>query len=777
MSNGSIVSNKSVISFSKQTNVQMSNVPNSDEEMDDTDLLSGRWCGHVEGGQPGTATPAAADPPHTVPPPPATAHADPATNNQVNTSTFIMPGTPSYITNTEGTEPPSQVGYGTSSYISNTGSLSEQDPGAFGRGYIQCRSARIQSTTSPAVECSTGRDFGKLIPVQHEKVGNLNLAGDRDLEKTFRGSRVTSKGDVVNQVISLSFDPATLMCTVCKKEHSIIPSDDSELAIMVSDQNFVPALSGRSSCVPVIRMEDPTLKELFEICVEILDRYSLPNGTLFLVGSLSHLCEMGSTIFSLDWIRMVKDFNHRWKHVKVGPLPPVLREATSATTTKVLAEIWTWFKEMYGTSINFPARAWDRAITALADNTEQNLDLANREVYKIALPISLTSTALTHRKFTASSCHPQTSAFGDVTTDELLHALLHQLSSNFGCNAHPEDILAREPAELEGAMDTESTRTGLIIVGGGSNCKRLATTLKEKGVDLVDLTVPGWTPTASNISKLRQDISNLNPDQDSLFICDLMSNVCFGFEQLTGSLALPVKSGGTYHMYGKVTVNSKDSTHHVLEKLLPVFGAVPGLKIVLPPLPRYMFSPCCGDPSHCEDIGNASYAAELLEKTVVLRKTLRDFLHARVSNVWVPDTVSKLSGNHTSITSQVEGLRTVFANDGVHLSAEGADEYSRIVKGIIDEKIAAPIRVSGGGKPREYFWRGFVSPHGSSRPNNMSAVHHNRQPGGGKWRGPSTGSRTGSGTGPRPGGWGGRSYPPPLCWSAQLVLLKTMLKI
>jgi len=465
--------------------------------------------------------------------------------------------------------------------------------------------------------------------------------------------------------------------------------------------------------------------------------------------------------FSLDWIRMVKDFNHRWKHVKVGPLPPVLRESTYATTTKVLVEIWTWFKEMYGTSINFPAAAWERAISALAENTEQNLDLATREVYRIALPISLTSTALTHRKFTSSSCHPMTPAYGDVATNELLHALLYQLSSQFGCNAHPEDILAREPAELEGAMDTESTRSGMIIVGGGSNCRRLATLLKEKGIDLVDLTVPGWTPTTSNISKLQHEIAELDPGQDCLFICDLLSNVCYGFEQLNGSIALPVKSGGTYHMYGKVTVNSKDSTHHVLERLLPVFNSVPGLKIVLPPLPRYLFSPCCGDPSHCEELGDVSYAPELLEKTVVLRKVLRDFLHARVSNVWVPETVAKLSGEHTSITNQIEGLRTMFSEDGVHLSPNGADAYACIVKTLIDEKISAPIRVSGGGKPREYFWRGFVSPTGSSRPSNLSAVHQNRHPGGGKWRGPSTGARTGSGTGPRQGGWGGRGYPPP----------------
>jgi len=618
----------------------------------------------------------------------------------------------------------------------------------------------MEASTAPATECSTGPDLGKSTPVANEKIGNLNLL-EPDLLKTFRGSRVTSKGEEVNQSITASFDPATLLCTSCKKEHSIIPSDDYELAIIVSDQNFVPTLSGSSSCVPVIRIEDPTLKELFEICVEILDRYSLPNGTLFLVGSTSHLLEMGSTIYSLDWIKMCRDFNNRWKHVKVGPLPPVLREISPSATTKVLTEIWSWFTKMYGTSTNFPAAAWEKVIKALSDSTDQNLDLANRENYRVALPLSLTCTALTAHKFTVSSCLPCTPAFSGEATDELLHALLQQLSTKFGCNAHPGDILARAPAEQEGAMDTSNTENGTVIVCGGSNCKRLASLLIEKGVAVTDLTIPGWKPTASNISKLQQDLTALDPAPNSILISDMLSNTVFCFEQLNGSLALPIKSGGTYHLYGKVTVGTKDSVHNVLEKLLPIFRLVPGLKVCLPPLPRYLHHPCCAADGHCEEIGDVTYAPDLLEKTIALRKVLRDFLHSRISNVWVPDTISELTGDCNSLTSKAESLRTFFAEDGVHLSREGADRYADIVKNILDEKIAADIFVSGPPKPREFFWRGFVSPTGSSRPTNLSASHHNKSAGGGKWRGPSSGARTGSSTGPRPGGRGGRTYPPP----------------
>jgi len=727
----------------------------ADTEMEDAELLAGRWCGHKEdsnGMRPPAPVPVPAPlipVPAPVPPPGSmgglSVDSPSENNNQVNAnriSRTVPTGTTSH------------------SGVSGTSYMSDQDQTAFGRGYIQCKSARIEAAISPATECSTGPDLGKKVNTGSEKVGNLNLADDPQLHKTFRGSRVTSKGEVVNQAISASFDPATLLCTTCSKEHSIIPTDESEMVIIVTDQNFVAGLSGKSSCVPVVRLEDPTLKELFDISVEILDRYSLPNGTLFLVGSTSHLCEMGSTIYSLDWIRMCKDFSARWRHVKVGPLPPVLREPSPAATTKVLTEIWSWFTKMYGTSTTFPAAAWDRVITALADNTDQNLDLASRETYRVALPISLTCSALTAHKFTISSCLPCTHAFTGETTYELLHALLLQLSSKFGCNAHPEDILAREPAEQEG-MDTGNSTASSIIICGGSNCKRLATLLAERGTPVTDLTVPGWTPTTSNISKLVDELQKLEPGPDCILISDMISNVSFGFEQLNGSLALPIKSGGTYHMYGKVSTSSRESLHTVLEKLIPVFKMVPGLKLCLPPLPRYLHHPCCEGSGHCEDLNDPNYAAELLGKTIGLRKILRDFLHSRVSNVWVPDTLGDITIECTCLSTKAESLRSFFASDGVHMTPDGAQKYVEVVKNLLDERITASALVSGSGKPREFFWRGFVSPTGSSRPSNMSAVHQNRAYGGGKWRGPSAGSRTGSGSGPRPGGRGGRSYPPP----------------
>ena len=707
------------------------------EDMDgDEDLLTGAWCGHPPS-VPGASTflqPAA-------PPRPQAAPALPAASEiitQVNASTpinTISGSTRASIATTSGT----------------TGSL-EQDPGTFGRGYVQCKAARVGTRANTAVEASNGGSFGKHINISPETVGNMDYIGDGSVYKTFRGCRVSSRGQVVNQTMSSTFDPLTMICTVCEKEHSIIPSDGSDLIVMISDQNFVSTLSGATACVPIIRLENPTLSELFEITLEIFDRTNLPPGTLFMVQSVSHLTEVGSSIYCTHWVNMLRDFGRRWTQVKIGPLPPVLREDTPSTVTTVLLELFHWYKTVYGNCIEFPRTAWEKLITTLGENTEQSLDLANREIRTIALPVSLQSINLMPHKFTVSSSHPATLALTGEATHELLSALLHQLSTMFGCHAHPEIILAREPAELEG-MDTQentgsSTNTTIFVIGS-SNTKRLASDLVRRGHKVMDLTVPGWTPTPRNIDALRTTITQHNPDKNAIFICDLLANTAFGFEQVNGTIALPVKLGGRYHMQGRVTICSKESMELVMGKLVTIFDIIPGQKICTPPLPRYLHSPCCDDIGHCEGNSDPEHASELLSSTISVRKVMRDFLHSRVSNIWVPDTVTMLATEADSSRSKSDVLSELFSGDGVHLNDAGAEKLANIVDNIVMEKITAANSVSGRAPAKEYFWRGFVSPVGSSRPKNISCLHA----GGGKWRGSSCG--TGS------GGRGGRSYPPP----------------
>jgi hypothetical protein len=611
-------------------------------------------------------------------------------------------------------------------------SSSEGENLTFGRGSAQCKAARNSDLLCDVTETGAGKDLGCNAKLQQDRTGNLGFSVNGDIKNTFRGSRVCSRGSVVNQTATLSFDPATMICTTCKNEHSIIPIDGSDLVIIVTDQNFVPHLSGNNSCVPVVRLEDPNLNELYLFCVELFERYQLPAGTFFLVGATSFLAQVGSTIYCIEWVKMVKNFTGKWRSCRVGPVPPVLREPTSPATTKLLTELWRWLTVAYGSDISFPSVAWQTLISHLQSN-EQVLESASREIYTVALPIGLNSCALIPLKFSSSSSTVITPPFDDSVTLALLRALLTMLNTTFGCNAHPEDILDRELAEQEGTQS--ATNPPPIVYIGASIGKVVAENLKSKGYSVVVLCEPGWTSTPSNVEKMISKVKKIPDLQHAICIIDGLSNSTYRFEQEDGSSFLPVKLDGRYHLAGKIVSSSKEQIVACLNTLRPLIDLLTGEKIFLSPLPRHLYNPCCASADHCEGIGDDQHAESMCQIALGTKKIVRDHVHARYSKIWVPDYVVSLAETGSASTDLASGLKNLYAMDGVHLTVTGYKKLADVVSGLIEEKVAASLCVSGRGKnssnpsAKSFYWHGFTSPVGSSRPINMGAFHRNRTAG------------------------------------------------
>ena len=60
--------------------------------------------------------------------------------------------------------------------------------------------------------------------------------------------------------------------------------------IVLADQNFpglLPSVEGK--CLAIIRLEKGTMTELVDFAINIAKPVTVPSGTVFLVGSLSHL--------------------------------------------------------------------------------------------------------------------------------------------------------------------------------------------------------------------------------------------------------------------------------------------------------------------------------------------------------------------------------------------------------------------------------------------------------------------------------------------------------
>jgi hypothetical protein len=208
---------------------------------------------------------------------------------------------------------------------------------------------------------------------------------------------------------------------------------------------------------------------------------------------------------------------------------------------------------------------------------------------------------------------------------------------------------------------------------------------------------------------------------DAVVILDLFGNSVYRWHQEDGTMALPVKSRNGYHLPGPVGVCEDVTFKKLIETSLPLFEHFSKhRKVVIPPLPRFLFRGCCTDYSHSVNISDEGYTESLLDSVAHLRKNLKLELLARgVEKVWVTECFKDLFPFGTTLGTKkelVELLRDVFAPDGVHLTQESYSYMaqnisSNIVTRLCDNsatEVSASVSVTGAGKT--LFWRGFCSP-------------------------------------------------------------------
>ena len=213
-----------------------------------------------------------------------------------------------------------------------------------------------------------------------------------------------------------------------------------------------------------------------------------------------------------------------------------------------------------------------------------------------------------------------------------------------------------------------------------------------------------------------------------------------------------MKIDGIYHMGGKVRVCSKETIAGITNKAKELLTKIPGKKIFVPPLPRYLFTGCCGREGHCDGTGTTDQVHTLIEDTVALRKPIiSSLISSGIKDFVVPNILSETFGTDTE--KMVDSLKKVSSSDGVHLTHTG---YS-LLADTLKKSITAAVSVSPvSGNPAtrsSYFWRGFMSPVGTPRTRQYAATYKHARLMGKSLRKPYSDSRRG---GPSRGGGHGR---------------------
>jgi hypothetical protein len=342
------------------------------------------------------------------------------------------------------------------------------------------------------------------------------------------------------------------------------------------------------------------------------------------------------------------------------------------------------------------------------------------------MPATFDSTKLEPHCFVANSSSPaQLSGLDRKASDELIRVFVENLKKNFSVPANPENFLARDNTANVDAKDPEPPQTYIVI--GSSIMGKVAGHLRSLGLNVIDLSIPGWVATSENVEGLVARLSALKNVENFAIVLDLHSNSTFRFLQFDGTLALPVKEGKKYHYPGELRTVTDDIYKKITAGLQTVLlSAQKNIKILIPPLPRYVFCKCCGNPAHVTNFEQDRYKEKILDSCTHLRNTLKKQIgEMGVEKYWVLDGLGAIMGvesgtDRGSNRELLADMEQFMAGDGVHLSEPGYRNIARVivstatafVSGKLGKNKFTNTSISQG---RSYYWRGFISPVGSAR--------------------------------------------------------------
>jgi hypothetical protein len=562
-------------------------------------------------------------------------------------------------------------------------------------------------------------------------IGNFIREGETEITETFHGARMMRSGQTVNECVSMSFDPLTLNCVVCKSGHSIL-NNGGPVAICFSDQNFLPHLANREggTCRGVLRLEDASLTDLSAIALEVLERHTLVPGSVVLIGSASHLFKSSVSEYARDWVNTVGKLSAKWSSVNICPLIPVIRDVCPGSLARDIEMLSIWFSKVYSGSIRGMLDSWLAVNAQVHTKSLGGMVMESGDFIKIPLPPTINSPGTqTHFFRFSSSCPVLLSGCDRKTALELASILLKTLQRDFSVCYNPEITLPREPVAV-----VEVAKAKHLVCVGASNMRNTVPYLRAMGYTVTDLSRAGWLATEDNIAAVIKSLSELSLEPGFAVVLDLLGNCSYRYIQFDGTQALPRRDATGYHMEGDIATCNEDIYRRIIKSLSPILlSAQNADKIIMPPLPRYIFGACCSNPFHGANVREEEHAEQMAHGVTKLRGILKKECTAMgVKNFWVLDSTGGVIGvppgtSGGSTKETLADLHNVFAPDNVHFRPAGyknlADAISASVSGLrtgtltknAEKNGNTPTGISGGPQQKKqqfHYWRGFSSPVG-----------------------------------------------------------------
>jgi hypothetical protein len=252
----------------------------------------------------------------------------------------------------------------------------------------------------------------------------------------------------------------------------------------------------------------------------------------------------------------------------------------------------------------------------------------------------------------------------------LLCELINELNNKFLTN------LGELVCDMPYPSGIQKSKSALrYIVVGASHAGRLADCLEEDGCCVVDLSVPGWTITDSNVEKTTAELAAVLAEEHSgqtVVVYNIFDNSCYQVLEADGSTALPTKQGGRYHIPGEMVMADRNAIKGLFSKAIPLLRAGGEcVKIIVTPLMRYLKQGCCENPEHVTNRTDEDYQVRMGERLSEYESWLKDIaFFKRIRHVKVFNPNIHLIMDER-IKAASKRIASYWGTDPVHMCTDG----------------------------------------------------------------------------------------------------------
>ncbi len=366
--------------------------------------------------------------------------------------------------------------------------------------------------------------------------------------------------------------------------------------IVLTDQNFSAVLpTATGNCLAIIRIEHGSMRDLADLLLAIAPE-TIPEGTVFLLGSLTQLQNEGLQGYSSSGVRYGKKIAGNFKNTTVVlfiPPPhgwdcqPPADQVHDGRLQLAGQHPWLSAKEFHAEHCQDCRRGGGGAVP-----------LSNHPDMVVYLPSTTDDYSGSYLTSPGRRNIPATlPLWSSLSEKKFIDSLIEDLNKNMLAGRDKDPNLSRSASRP--AMYT-AIRTGAVeaaVFVGGSNALNLAYSASALGLDAYQLAKGGWKLTKDNVDKiipdLRDVLGSVPPDTPVVLFC--LDNSCFMGLADDGSMthiSRSIEGDDGFHVQGALVVAPERALKNALEqkkRLIEACGTHP--VFIISPWPRFVRSP------------------------------------------------------------------------------------------------------------------------------------------------------------------------------------------